>query len=307
MKKLIIVCFNIILFFALYFVFKYISLLMLLSVEYSGLNLFKVANDLFIENSYLSTYQNEVYRRVENENSKNSPILILGCSYAAGVSMQPLNDDETFSFLLSKSLKENRPIYNRAMGSHSLQAMIWQFESGEIYKFIEKEPKLIIYVLINDAKRRLYMSCCPWNNSSFYSEQKDGSLKLIKNPFYYSWLAALYRELFYKKKFYNEMSEKTKFDFLHKHFLYLKNEVDKKWKNANWLILYYNDDYTDDNIKLLKNDGFDVVFLSDIVPASFFKNKIYRISDNDSHPTKEAWAVITPKIYEIISNNYNIN
>lgn len=307
MKKLIIVCFNIILFFALYFVFKYISLLMLLSAEFSGLDLLETTNKIFIETSYLSTYKNKVYRRVENENSKNRPILILGCSYAAGESMQSLDDDETFSFLLSKSLKKNRPIYNRAMGSQSLQAMIWQFESGEIYKIIEKEPELIIYVLINDAKRRLYMSCCPWNKSAFYSEQKDGSLKLIKNPLYYSWLATLYREFFCRNLFIDKMSEKTKFVFLRKHFLYLKNEVNKKWKNVNWLILYYNDDYTDDNIKLLEKDGFDVVLLSDIVPTSFSENKIYRISDTDRHPTKEAWAVITPKIYEIISNNYNID
>ena len=303
MKKVFII--NFLLLFLLYFLFKYLSLFFLLSSEFSGKDLFITVNKIMMEKNYEDVYKNVKYRPIENENSDNAPIVILGCSYAMGVSMKPLNDNETISYMLSKILQVKRPIYNMAIGSQGLQAMIWQFTSKNIYKYVKKEPVLIIYVLIDDSTRRLYMECCPWNKSAFYKDI-NGQIKLIKNPIYYSYISAIIRDVLFKNKIYYDISDEVKFNFLRKHFLYLKSESDKKWKNSKWLIFYYNDQNVNPYIKNLEKDGFKVIILNNIVSNDFYKNQKYRISDNDKHPTKEAWEIIVPKLYEEIKKQYNI-
>ena len=306
-KIIILITINIVILIFLYFLFKFISLLMFLKVEYSGFDLIKTASSIMIQKSYEDFYKYNYYRPTEYPDSKEKPILILGCSFAQGLSVKMLNEDETISHLLAKELKVKRPVINRALGSSGIQAMIWQFTSGEIDKVVKKEPELIVYVLINDIMRRLYMESCPWNKSALYKEKKDGSLTLIKNPFYYTYIAALIRDKYFEGPiYYGKLTDKENFTFLRKHFLYLKKEVDKKWKDTKFLILYYHDEQINEYIKTLENDGFDVILLKDITPEGFIQDLKYRVSENDKHPTKEAWEVVTPNLYTEISKRYNI-
>lgn len=306
-KKFFIVLINIILTVFVYFSFKYISMIILMSPQYNGLEVINAANYFMKLRSYEDFYKYH-YRPEEYPDSKEKPIIILGCSFAQGLSsVKPLNGNETISYLLAQKFQTKRPVYNRALGSTGIQAMIWQFSSGEIYKIINKEPELIIYVLIDDTMRRLYMEWNPWFKSAFYREKKDGSLELIKNPIYYSYVAALIRNFLEYPIYRERITDDQKFDFLRKHFLLLKNEVNKKYKNTKFLILYYpRADYQNERIKTLENDGFDVIYVSDITPNNFLNEAKYRDSETDPHPTKEAWEVITPRLYDEISRRYNI-
>ena len=307
-KKSVIFLLNILLVVILYFLFKYISLLMFLSPGHPEIrDLIKTTNKTMIQ-SYEDFYRYEKYRPIEYPNSNEKPIVILGCSFAQGISSEKLKDNETISYLLAQELKEKRPVLNRALWATGIQAMIWQFTSGEIQNLVKNEPELIIYVLINDTARRLYMEACPWHKSAFYKENKDGSISLIKNPLYYSYLSALYRDYQFRTptSFHYTLSNEEKFNFLRKHFLYLKNEVRKQWKDTKFLILYYHDEHINEYVKALEKDGLDVIYLSEITPEGFIQNPKYRVSEFDAHPTKEAWEIIVPNLYKEISNRYNI-
>ena len=308
-KKNLILLLNILLVVILYFLFKYISLLAFLKPAHPEFSdLIKATNKIMLQKSYEDFYRYEEYRPTEYPNSNEKPIVILGCSFAQGISSEKLKDNETISYLLGQKLVEKRPVLNRALWATGIQAMIWQFTSGEIQKLVNKEPELVIYVLINDIERRLYMEACPWHKSAFYKDNQDDSISLIKNPLHYSYLSVLYRDYLFKSKTgnYYKLSDEEKFNFLRKHFLYLKNEVRKQWKDTKFLILYYHDERINEYIKTLEKDGFDVIYLSEITPEGFVQNPKYRVSEFDAHPTKEAWEVIVPNLYKEISNRYNI-
>ena len=307
MKKFYIISINLIVIILSYFVLKYIFIFLSLSKVFPLNTAFEFTNWLMKNVQYEELYRNTQYRPIENIESKERPIIILGCSFAQGVSSKPLDDNETISSLLAKEFKIKRPIHNRAIGSQSLQAMIWQFASGEIQKIVKKEPELIVYVLINDSIRRLYMECNHWNSSLFYKENKKNGIEEIKNPIYYSFLAKTIRTYVFEKYiFHKNITDEQKFSFLRKHFLYLKNEIRKQWKDTKILILYYHDEKTNEYIKTLEKDGFDVIYLSEITPKGFIQNPKNRVSEFDAHPTKEAWKVIVPSLYKEISNRYNI-
>ena len=67
-----------------------------------------VIDDVFLNKKI--DYINVTPRKPDNENFKNPPILLFGCSFAYG---EYLAQNQTFSYKLSKLL--NSPVYNRAI------------------------------------------------------------------------------------------------------------------------------------------------------------------------------------------------
>ena len=306
MKKILLVFINILVLFILYFIFKWISIYIAIFPEYPNFGeRIKAVCTFTMQYSYKKVYFSVLFRPTENENQPLPPVLILGCSYAAGIGSSPeLKNNETFSYYLSEKIKNKRPVYNRAIGSQGLQAAIWQFTDGKIFKEIKNEPEYIIYVLISDQIRRLYMECSPWNKTAFYRD-KENSIEVIKNPFYYSYFMNKYREKFVWLN--SNLTTDKKLDFLRKHFVYLKKESDKKWKNSKWIILYYNDDKRFDyNIKDFENEGFKVIKLSDIVSEDFFTDKRNKSSDTNIHPTKYAWETVADALYRKMNEIYGL-
>ena len=261
-------------------------------------------SEIMLSGTYEDFYHRHAYRPIENKESKNKPVVFFGCSYAGGYGSIPeLKDDETISAFFARNLKEKRPVYNRGIGSQSVQAAIWQLEEGGFLEEI-KEPEFVIYIFINDQIRRLYKECSPCFKSPLYKKKGD-SIKLIKNPFYYSYLMILYRYKIQRK--YYKVSKEENFDFLRRHFLYLKKLGDKKWKNTKWIILYYNDDGSIYPLEELEKDGFKVIKLTSLVSPEFFTDEKNRSGKDNPHPSKYAWETIGTALYDKLHELYNLN
>jgi len=308
MKKIKIIFINIILIVIILYGAKWVTLYYFLREdckEYSISCVERVNYEMIHNDSFRDVYKRNYYRSVENKDSDKPPIVLLGCSYTQGFGSLPdLKEDEIFSALLGRILKEKRPIYNRGMVSQGLQGAIWQFKEGDLFDVVNHEPEYIIYTLINDQIRRLYMECCLWNRSAFYRKKGNG-IELIENTLFYSYPMRLYRYLTYER--IHKISKEEKFEFLKRHFIYLKNLSDTKWKKAKWIILYYNDDGQDFDIERLENNGFKVIRLSDIVPENFFEDEKYRSTKTNRHPSKYAWEIITPALYSKLHEIYGLN
>lgn len=217
---------------------------------------------------------------IEIKNDKK-PIVIFGCSFADGVF---LKDEDKFSYRLYEATERN--VYNKAMVGQGLQYMLYQLENEKFYQEFP-EPEYVIYVYINDQLRRLYKECAPMMKSPFYKIGKNGKLKKINNPFYYSFPMLCIRYM-------EQVPENDEtYSFLRQHFIYAKELADKHWKNAKWILILYEETPVK-YFEELKKYGYTVVVLKDLVPDDFYTNLKYRISETDPHPSKEAWLTITP-------------
>lgn len=240
-------------------------------------------------------------RAAEGLEYNKAPIVVFGCSYAYGYS---LDKEQTFSYKLSKQAKV--PVYNRAWTGWSIQHMLYQTKLDEIYNQIP-EPKYVIYVYINDHLRRLYLlTFSSWNilaeEQNLRYKEKNGKLIEIqnKNPINRQ-LKRLYfiNELhhFYVNKYIlRESNKQNCYDFAVKHFIESKEEMQKHWKNTEYVIFFYEDNNEHDYLKeKLRNTGFKIISKKDLTNENLNSEK-YMLPNN--HPNEEAWNIITPLIIE---------
>ena len=245
------------------------------------------------------TPENGWGRPVEGLEYNKRPIVIFGCSYAYGYS---LNNEQTFSYKLSKLAKV--PVYNRAWTGWSVQHMLYQTKLDEIYKQIP-EPEYVIYVYINDHIRRLYLlSFSSWNiladEQNLRYKEKNGELIEIKNnnPILKQ-IKRLYfvnkiHHLFVNKFILNEKNKKNCYDFAIKHFTEAKKEMQKHWKNTKYVIFFYEDDKQNNYLKEnLKKAGFIIISSCNLTKENLKSSKY--LLDNH-HPREEAWDLLTPLI-----------
>ena len=233
---------------------------------------------------------------------KKAPILIYGCSYAYGFSLE---DEDTFGYKLSEKTK--RPVYNFAVSSKGLQDALYLLRNDEK---ITPEPEYVFYVFINDHVRRMFINCNKIDNVKYLTYKKsDGQLVentdrfdlaerfyiagIIKNSFYYA----------FKKVF-----DKQIYDLTRLYFISIKNEINNKYPNAKFIVLDYENGVENylspQKVKDLEKDGIKVITLNKV-----FKDKLksdrYRNSyekDIYRHPTGEAWDLII----DFLMNEYGI-
>ena len=234
------------------------------------------------------------------------PIVIFGCSFAYGFS---LNNEQTFSYKLSKLAKV--PVYNRAWTGWSVQHMLYQTKLDEIYKQIP-EPEYVIYLYINDHIRRLYLlSFSSWNiladEQNLRYKEKNGELIEIKNnnPI----LKQIKRLYFvnkihhsYVKKFIlSEKNKKNCYDFAFQHFKEAKKEMKKHWKDTKYVVFFYEDDKQNNYLKEnLKKEGFIIISSYDLTKEDLKSSKY--LLDNH-HPNEIAWDLLTPLIIKKLNIN----
>lgn len=236
-----------------------------------------------------------LYRPVENAKSKESPIIIFGCSYAFG---DDLDKSETFSHKLAKYT--NSPIYNFAMGGFGVQHMYYELNNAEMqnrYLKNMKEPKYVFYVYVPVQNIRLYNHVFIPFETNDYLQYDIKTLKRVIYPkiFYHSFILKNLDILIASKKQNNlRLNEK----YLVKYFSASKEIMEKKWKHTKYYILFMGENQYNDFVKDVANkSGWNYVILDDMIDGHILDSK-YVISETDRHPNGHLWDVLCPKIAE---------
>ena len=243
-------------------------------------------------------------RKPEGLNYTKKPIVIFGCSYAYGLN---LNKEQTFSYKLSHFTK--RPVYNRAVSGWGFQHMLNQVKQNQFYIDIP-EPEYVIYLMINDHFRRLYvptfMSASLLDETyNLRYELKDGKLIIKKEK---NALLEFIHRLYITQKiehFYiNNILLKSDnyeqyFSFALQHLVESKNEMKKHWKNTKYVVILYQT-FPHDNlfIEQLKKNGFIVISLKYDYNLNLHTPEYM---SQDYHPKEQAWDLLTKKISESLN------
>ncbi len=240
-------------------------------------------------------------RGLTGANYTSRPVVIFGCSYAYGYNLEP---NQTFSYKLSELTK--RPVYNQAFTGWGIQHMLYQSKIYALYKKIQN-PEYVIYVYIPDHLRRLYLlSFSSWNvlSEGFNIRYKniDGKLEEIRNNNkFLNQFKRLYFINFIQNKIASKYAKSPKnrekvFNFALQHFVESKNEMQKYWKDAKYVILFYDDYYESSKFKSdLEKEGFTIIDTKDLTNENLKSEKYMQPS---IHPTEAAWDLLTPLIAE---------
>lgn len=246
-------------------------------------------------------------RNPEGLNNTKKPIVLFGCSYTYGYK---LTREDTFSYKLSEFTK--RPVYNQAFVGWGAQHMLYQTELDSFYEKIP-EPEYVIYTFIDDHIRRAYLlSFCSANylNETLNLRYKEENNKLVevqnKNPII-RFIRRLYltnkiNQFVVKQYTTQEENQEKCYDFVFKHILQSRENMEKRWKNTKYIVLIYNTEKLNETRYLkqkLKKSNFIVIDTRRITKENLFKDE-YKIQDN--HPSGKAWDLLTPLIVEKLEN-----
>ncbi len=238
-------------------------------------------------------------RRPEGLNYKKGSIVIFGCSFAFGFDLE---NKQSFSYKLSHLTK--RPVYNRAQAGWSIQHMLNQVRQSDFFKDVP-EPEYVIYVMINDHFRRLYVPT--FMASHLIREEQNLRYKyqngeLIQKKEYNEFIKFIQRLYLSQKTehFYinNILLRKNNypqyFNFALEHFIESKKEMQKHWKNTKYIVLLYQSFDNDELfIKKLQENGFMVISLRYNYLLNLSKPE-YELPN--FHPNEKAWDLVTSKI-----------
>ena len=241
------------------------------------------------------------YPKAENITNKGRPYVLFGCSFVQG---SRLTEDKNFSHKLA--LFSNAPVYNRASGGWGTQHMLFQLKSEEFYRIINTQQTnpIFIYTYIYDHTNRIHIAKAPiifGGYPTFIYKQKNNTL-IIDNfsQFIFRFpLLAHIKEFLYQFKTSGEKANNLKI-----HILEAKKEIDKHYKNTDFIVLAYSYDYNAEFLSIvpdLTKNGIKVVFFESLTGLNS-EDKSFVISQNDSHPNEKAWDLLIPKLYNYINN-----
>ena len=238
-------------------------------------------------------YYKKFFMEYVNSEYKKKPIVIFGCSFAQGWSINP---DYSLSSLLHKLTK--RPVYTRAYADYfSMAQMLYQTKREDTYNEIEP-PEHVIFVYITDHLRRISLSH-PDMFFPFpylrYKLNKNNILEEEKFPFKYNFYT--FRQYTTWKEQFIKQEEKEK--LMYEFFVQSKNELDKHWNNYQFTILVYENNEQENQIwKNLEKKEFKIVYVDELLKSSVIDEK-YTINDC-WHPNEKAWETITPQLIDIL-------
>ena len=228
-----------------------------------------------------------------NEESKESPILLFGCSFVYG---HRIPFEKSMHKVLQKYT--TRPVYDRSYHGWGVNQMLYQLKNPEFYKIIPQKPYKIIYVYMPDHINRLYKPCMYSiyeYYGAFFKFDKFG--KLVKRKDFdgynrFNLTAHIYDSI-------NKEKDKEKIKkFLYNHFAEAKTEIEKHWKDTDFIILEYFPDEIFESIKPdLKKHGFIVIDRNELVKFEYGDER-YCLDKTDGHPNQNAWEAVIPKLME---------
>ncbi len=218
--------------------------------------------------------------------SNKHDIVVAGCSFTYGDS---LNDDETFSSVLSKFT--NRNVYNIGISGGSPREILYILRNKNILNKLVDNPNNVeyfIYVFIGDHTNRLYY--CNRPSAPFFLPIKNYTqLKYLEIP---TMLTCSnlenYINLFLTyNRFYKNQNKLYEL-----YIKEIKKEIENKFPGTKFIILTYEP--MEEDIKChLTDDGIK------IIDVQTFDKKLntleYKIP-NDVHPNAKAWQVIVPAL-----------
>ena len=253
-----------------------------------------LSRDISYKDSFETLIYSKNIRKVENENSKEKPILIFGCSFTEG---SGLKDNETISYKLGKTI--TRPIYNRGLSGTGVQHMLFQLKTEEFYKIVPK-PEYIIYIFMDGHTQRIFTPVAlSFNNcyTAFYKKEKNEfklkkrnflSDKIIIQHYISNQLAWYFLNRF---KIYKDFSENLLIDYIQES----RKEAEKHWgKDLKFVVMFYRDPIRQETIKELDDLGYIIITKEDFKINVW--DKKFQISETDDHPNGLAWDYIVPEI-----------
>lgn len=227
--------------------------------------------------------------------SKQSPVVLLGCSYTYG---DGLADKDTFSALLAEY--SNREIYNLGLGGRSPRTMLYLLRDNFNYTKEEilknnTNVQYVIYTYIPDHKRRLYVNLVS-NDIPFYKKDNNHlvltQVSLFKRTYVYKSLMELIYA--YKIKYYPE----DVFNLFHLYIKEINQEIKKQFHFGNektkFVILVYEEDEKD-AWEDIKDDNIIIIKVKDLTNIDVLSPE-YKVAPNDCHPNEKAWQVIVPAL-----------
>ncbi len=221
---------------------------------------------------------------------KKGSIILMGCSFTYGIY---INDNETFSWQLSKYTKRN--VYNLGLPGGSPREMLDMFRTNKIYDFdIDKNNiEYVIYTYIWDHQIRLYSNLRPLVPN--FKLTKDN--KLIAQKIHW-WDKTFFVTDFKRFKFFH-FDKKHSFDLFIVYMKEINQEILKKLKYKNTptkfiILVYYQPDGEELDFEKLNHENFKVIKVKDLIGKEISDDSNFRTFDN--HPNAKAWQVIVPAL-----------
>lgn len=238
--------------------------------------------------------------KIEDVDYTKQPIVLFGCSFAYG---QSIDVKDTFSYKLSQLLKI--PVINRALIAGGLQQMYYQTTQDDFYNLIPNCNN-VIYILIDDHFRRALIDFFYIEHDRFLLHYSLKNNNFVMNN-YNNCFLNLIRSLYITRKINhkwaqiickNEKYKQYRINLIVKYFIESRKNLEKNWGNKVkfTVIIYQNIKYQEEIKNELEKNGFNVIQTEELTDADLEK-PIYKIP-KDGHPTGEAWTLLTPLIID---------
>lgn len=265
------------------------------NIEPEQRNQFTLLNYLnasYINNNYFDIQD---FRLPSGENYNTPSIVLMGCSFTYG---SLLNDDETFSYQLSKYTK--KPIYNLGIRGGGPREMLYILRNKKWLNKLTKNnnnTEYIIYTYIYDHQRRLYLnrrSAVPSFKVTKQNHlQQINYCKLLRRT-----IAIKRIQDFLFDKFYIKNSFELFSIYIKEINEEIKRNYSYKGKPTKLVILIYDAVWDKDmwaNETLSNDENIIIIKVSDLLGKYIYEDKYY-VTEDLHHPNARAWKEIIPPL-----------
>ena len=273
------------------------------------------------EELYKDISKYDIFRPIQNSESKERPILIFGCSYAYGY---VFDNTETISYVMSKY--STRPIINRAVSGWGIQHVLYQLREDKEFTSSIKNPKYVFYVLMDNGghfERLFYTNFPNIIHKDYYFTYKLENDKLVeRKPFlnqYYGF--ALTRHIYNKIVSKNvqkaiKRNDPKFYDLLILYFLSIDKQIkdlylekENKIEDApKFVILTFEGNNEQYWKPQLEEKGIKVINIAEIIDKEKLITPEYGFFEPEvaPHPNGNLWKALIPKLknYIQIYNNF---
>lgn len=292
MKKILkIILINIIIIFALLIAIELICCIT--KKEFLSEPTFKHLKDMMkVQYSFNSEIHDSRYRFIpyledETQETKKSPIILMGGSFTNGFG---IGDNYTFNAQLKNYT--NRDIYNLGINGGGPREILMSLQNENLIKRIHKTPQYIIYTYIPDHKRRLYVPLA-FLNANYKPINNYTDLQ------FYTPIMPIYKSFIYEtimnKLYKNNLIAKEKTEkFFNLYIKKINEEIKKLFGEKTQLVILVYYENEKENWDIIKKEGITVI---NILEDWNINTQEVRFKGNDQeHPNAKAWETIVPEL-----------
>ena len=242
--------------------------------------------------------------RIENDlpfDKNKRPVVLMGCSYVFGAGV---DYNQTISYKMQE--RTGRKVYNFGQIASGVQHCLFFLQEHQFFKEHKNlDPDYVIYLFINDHMRRMYVNFFDEDTGLKYLRYEKKNDSLVRKNMHIVPLDYLRVTLLYKKInnfFIKNKSADENFEFLKMHLGEIKNEINQKYKDTEFVVIVYPADFDrcfeksaqgySDKWQSLESQGIHVIDLS----KENFEFKDEYIASDGLHPSGKAWDKLLPVI-----------